>query len=82
MLLAQATGAPAVLLPTSPPIPPSLRFQAGQQDPDIFFTARPRQGTGLGQRNREYISFWADEEPVLWGRTPVQVIGGEGRPLP
>jgi beta-amylase len=48
-------------------------IQAGQNDPDIFFTDRPRHGSGLGQRNKEYISFWADEEPVLLGRTPMQV---------
>lgn len=54
-----------------PPLPPHT--QAGQQDPDIFFTDRPRQGAGLGQRNKEYISFWADEEPVLYGRSPIQV---------
>lgn len=45
--------------------------QAGLQDPDIFFTDRPRE-TGLGQRNKEYISIFADEQPVLGGRTPLQ----------
>jgi hypothetical protein len=56
------------------------RAQAGQQDPDIFFTDRPRS-SGLGQRNKEYISFWADEEPVLAGRTPIQVSSWqEARP--
>jgi hypothetical protein len=57
---------------------PRPRCQAGQQDPDIFFTDRPRQGAGLGQRNKEYVSFWADDEPVLAGRTPMQVGGRRG----
>ncbi|KIY94484.1 hypothetical protein MNEG_13478, partial [Monoraphidium neglectum] len=57
---------------------PSWVLQAGQQDPDIFFTDRPRQGAGLGQRNKEYVSFWADDEPVLAGRTPMQVGGRRG----
>jgi beta-amylase len=52
---------------------PEWVLAAGRSDPDIFFTDRPRAGAGIGQRNREYLSFWADEEPVLQGRTPVQV---------
>ncbi|KAI8474102.1 MAG: glycoside hydrolase superfamily [Monoraphidium minutum] len=51
---------------------PAWVLQAGQQDPDIFFTDRPRGGAGLGQRNREYLSLWADDAPVLQGRTPMQ----------
>ena len=35
-------------------------IQAGDQDPDLFFTDRPRDGR-LGTRNREYLSFFADE---------------------
>jgi beta-amylase len=45
--------------------------QCGEADPDLFFVDRPREGRA-GQRNREYISFFADEEPVLRGRTPLQ----------
>jgi beta-amylase len=48
-------------------------LQAGEQDPDLFFTDRPR-GYGFGQRNREYISIFADDAPgVLCGRAPMQV---------
>lgn len=62
----------APLRPPPLPLPPPP--QAGQSDPDIFFTDRPRNcSAGLGQRNKEYVSFWADEEPVLMGRTPMQV---------
>jgi len=51
---------------------PSWVLQCGEQDPDLFFTDRPRDG-GLGQRNREYVSIWADDAPgVLCGRTPMQ----------
>ena len=47
-------------------------LQCGEQDPDIFFTDRPRDG-GLGHRNKEYLSIWADDAPgVLCGRTPLQ----------
>lgn len=41
-----------------------LLLQAGLSDPDIFFTDRPRE-SGLGQRNKEYLSIWADDCPVL-----------------
>jgi hypothetical protein len=51
--------------------------QAGQQDPDIFFTDRPRE-CGLGQRNKEYLSIWADECPVL----PAGPNGSGGRRSP
>ena len=63
-------------------------MQAGEGDPDIFFTDRPRGGGGEhwhggqasaaalmspGQRNRECLSFFADEEPgLLRGRSPMQ----------
>lgn len=51
---------------------PDWVLQAGQQDPDLFFTDRPRE-SGLGQRNKEYISVWADEaHGVLAGRSPLQ----------
>ncbi|KAF6248347.1 glycoside hydrolase superfamily [Scenedesmus sp. NREL 46B-D3] len=33
---------------------PSWVLEAGQQDPDIFFTDRPRE-CGLGRRNKEYL---------------------------
>lgn len=42
----------------------STPTQAGLADPDIFFTDRPRE-SGLGQRNKEYISIWADDCAVL-----------------
>lgn len=48
-----------------------LTPQCGEGDPDIFFADRPREGRGP-QRNREYISFFADDVPVLRGRTPMQ----------
>eukprot|EP00951_Prasinocladus_malaysianus_P028375 scaffold258312_cov29-Prasinocladus_malaysianus.AAC.1 len=46
--------------------------QAGDEDPDLFFTDRPR-GSRRGQRNRECISFFADDAPgALAGRSPMQ----------
>ena len=51
------------------------RAQAGEQDPDLFFTDRPRDGR-LGGRNREYVSLWADEAPrALGGRSPLECYG-------
>lgn len=55
-------------------------MQAGASDPDIFFTDRPRE-SGLGQRNKEYLSVWADDCPVLPAgaigsmRSPIQAYG-------
>lgn len=50
-------------------------LQAGDQDPDIFFTDRPREAK-LGNRNKEYVSIFADEAPrVLCGRSPVECYG-------
>lgn len=47
--------------------------QCGESDPDLFFTDRPRGHGRLGQRNREYVSIWADEEPgALCGRSAIQ----------
>ncbi len=47
-------------------------MQAGEQDPDIFFTDRPRDSR-VGNRNREYVSIFADEAPrVLAGRSPME----------
>ena len=37
---------------------PCCQKQAGEQDPDLFFTDRPRDGR-LGVRNREYLSLFA-----------------------
>ena len=49
--------------------------QAGEQDPDLFFTDRPREGA-RGQRNREYVSLFADEAPrALAGRSPLECYG-------
>jgi beta-amylase len=46
--------------------------QVGDTDPDIFFTDRPRD-VFPGQRNRECLSIFADEEPgLLKGRSPMQ----------
>ena len=50
---------------------PAWVLRCGDNDPDIFFTDRPRGGSS-GQRNREYISVWADEAAALCGRTPIQ----------
>lgn len=51
---------------------PEWVLQAGQQDPDLFYTDRPRDGSS-GHRNREYISLFADDAPgVLAGRSPMQ----------
>eukprot|EP00887_Chlorella_sp_A99_P003737 scaffold7.g3737.t1 len=48
-----------------------LRLQAGEADPDIFFTDRPRRTPG--QRNRECLTLFADDEPgLLKGRSPLQ----------
>ena len=45
---------------------------AGERDPDIFFTDRPRESSP-GQRNRECISLFAAEEPgLLKGRSAMQ----------
>ena len=47
-------------------------WQAGEADPDLFFTDRPRD-TRLGQRNKEYVSLFADDAPrVLSGRSPME----------
>jgi len=49
-----------------------VHAQCGEQDPDLFYTDRPR-GDGLGQRDREYLSLWADDAyGALQGRTPMQ----------
>lgn len=48
------------------PLPPWV-LEVGRENPDIFFTNQD------GKRNQEYLSFGIDEEPVLKGRTGVQV---------
>ncbi|EIE25773.1 glycoside hydrolase [Coccomyxa subellipsoidea C-169] len=54
---------------------PKWVLKAGDQDPDIFFTDRPREAK-LGSRNKEYVSIFADEAPrVLCGRSPVECYG-------
>lgn len=51
---------------------PGWVVAAGERDPDIFFTDRPRELTP-GQRNRECISLFAAEEPgLLKGRSAMQ----------
>jgi len=51
---------------------PAWVLAAGDADPDLFFTDRPRDGLS-GQRNREYISLFADDAPgALAGRSPAQ----------
>ena len=55
--------------------PRAHTLQAGEQDPDLFFTDRPHAGA-RGQRNREYVSFFADEAPrALAGRSPLECYG-------
>ncbi|MEW5302414.1 MAG: hypothetical protein WDW36_005204 [Sanguina aurantia] len=52
---------------------PGWVLQCGESDPDLFFTDRPRGSAGLGQRNREYLSVWADDAAgVICGRSPMQ----------
>uniref|UniRef100_A0A6T5U2K4 Beta-amylase n=1 Tax=Chlamydomonas chlamydogama TaxID=225041 RepID=A0A6T5U2K4_9CHLO len=50
---------------------PQWVLKCGEMDPDLFHTDRPRGGCP-GQRNREYLSVWVDEEKVLYGRSPLQ----------
>ena len=51
---------------------PGWVVAAGERDPDIFFTDRPRESSP-GQRNRECISLFAAEEPgLLKGRSAMQ----------
>jgi len=57
------------------PDPGPARAQAGEADPDLFFTDRPRAGA-RGQRNREYVSLFADDAPrALSGRSPLECYG-------
>ncbi|CAI7898290.1 unnamed protein product [Closterium sp. NIES-54] len=52
---------------------PQWVLDEGDRCPDIFFTNRD------GLRNREYLSFGVDDEPVLAGRTGVQCNGNGNR---
>ncbi|KFM23571.1 Beta-amylase 1, chloroplastic [Auxenochlorella protothecoides] len=53
------------------PLPPWVH-KVGDSDPDIFFTDRPRESSP-GQRNREYISWFAETEPgLLRGRSVME----------
>lgn len=45
---------------------PKWVLDIGERNPDIFYTDKQ------GYRNRECLSLGCDEEPVLWGRTPVE----------
>lgn len=49
-------------------LPPWV-LEVGTEDPDIFYT------DAAGFRNKECISLGCDNEPVLRGRTPIQVYG-------
>lgn len=46
---------------------PQWVLQDGDGNPDIFYTNR------RGTRNKEYLTLGIDNEPILGGRTPVQV---------
>lgn len=51
-------------------LPPWV-LECGKNDPDIFFTDRPRNGR-MGSRNKECVSFFADEVKCLQGRSPIE----------
>ena len=44
-----------------------LQSRIGEENPDIFYTDKS------GYRNRECLSLGCDDEPLLAGRTPVEV---------
>eukprot|EP00245_Coleochaete_scutata_P005584 TRINITY_DN19248_c0_g1_i1.p1 TRINITY_DN19248_c0_g1~~TRINITY_DN19248_c0_g1_i1.p1 ORF type:complete len:656 (+),score=81.79 TRINITY_DN19248_c0_g1_i1:376-2343(+) len=48
------------------PLPPWV-LEIGQRDMSIFYTDKG------GYRNTECLSLWCDQEPVLAGRSPIQV---------
>eukprot|EP00210_Caulerpa_lentillifera_P006982 g6677.t1 len=51
---------------------PQWVLDYGQTDPDIFLSDKPRHHTS-GQRNKEYLSLFADEVPALiYGRSPME----------
>eukprot|EP00892_Ulva_mutabilis_P011278 jgi/Ulvmu1/8522/UM044_0056.1 len=51
---------------------PDWVHDVGDRNEDIFFTDRGPDGLP-GTRNRECISIGCADEPVFWGRTPLQV---------
>lgn len=51
---------------------PNWVHDVGDRNEDIFFTDRGPDGRP-GTRNRECISIGCADEPVFWGRTPMQV---------
>ena len=44
-----------------------MQSRIGEENPDIFYTDK------AGYRNRECLSLGCDDEPLLAGRTPVEV---------
>jgi beta-amylase len=42
----------------------------GEEDPDIYYTDR------AGTRNKECLSLGCDEQPIFFGRTPVDLYRG------
>lgn len=51
---------------------PNWVHDVGDRNEDIFFTDRGPDGCP-GTRNRECISIGCADEPVFWGRSPMQV---------
>lgn len=46
---------------------PQWVLQVGDGNPDIFYTNK------RGTRNKEYLTIGVDNEPIIGGRTPIQV---------
>lgn len=46
---------------------PKWVLDIGDKNPDIYYTDKS------GHRNRECLSLGCDEEPMFWGRTPVEM---------
>ncbi|CAO2813014.1 unnamed protein product [Amaranthus hypochondriacus] len=46
---------------------PQWVLQVGDSNPDIFYTNR------RGTRNKEYLTLGIDNEPIIGGRTPIQI---------
>lgn len=46
---------------------PKWVLDVGETNPDIFYTDK------AGHRNRECLSLGCDDEPLFWGRTPVDM---------
>jgi beta-amylase len=51
------------------PLPPWV-IAVGERDPDIFYTDQS------DQRNRECLSLAVDQEPIFWGKTPLELYAG------